>query len=78
MTQTKLVNYKLPVELIKKIESMSSGNKTALVIGLIEQAISMRSIDEQTRSFMYEGAKQSPSIDYSNKAMRNLIDGLHI
>jgi hypothetical protein len=76
--ETKLVNYKLPVDMIKQIEYMSEGNKTALVIDLLKQAIAMRNVNEQTRDYCYEGAKLSPSIDYSNKAMRNLIDGLHI
>lgn len=76
--ETKLVNYKLPVDLIKQIEEMSQGNKTALVADLLKQAISMRNINEQTRDYMYEGAKKSPSIDYSNKNMRNIIDGLHV
>tara|TARA_R110002167_G_C12706374_1_gene654708 strand:+ start:16953 stop:17186 length:234 start_codon:yes stop_codon:yes gene_type:complete len=76
--ETKLVNYKLPVELIEQIEELSKGNKTALVIDLLKQAIAMRNVDDQTRDYCYEGAKKSPSIDYSNKAMRNLIDGLHI
>jgi hypothetical protein len=76
--ETKLVNYKLPVDLIKQIEELSTGNKTALVIDLLKQAISMRSVNELTRSYMYDGAKDSPEMDYSNTAMRNLIDGLHI
>ena len=76
--ETKLVNYKLPVDLIKQIEELSTGNKTALVIDLLKQAISMRSIDEVTRGYMYDGAKRSPDMSYKNKDIRNLIDGLHI
>jgi len=76
--ETKLVNYKLPVDLIKQIEEMSTGNKTALVIDLLSQAISMRSVNEQTRDYMYEGAKKSPSVDFSNKGLRNIIDGLWV
>lgn len=76
--ETKLVNYKLPVGLIKQIEEMSNGNKTALVTDLLKQAVAMRNVNEQTRDYMYEGAKNSPSIDYSNTNMRNIIDGLHV
>jgi len=76
--ETKLVNYKLPVELISQIEDMSKGNKTALVIDLLKQAISMRNVDEQTRDYMYEGAKKSPSVGMDHKSVRNIIDGLHI
>ena len=76
--ETKLVNYKLPVDLIGQIEELSTGNKTALVIDLLKQAISMRNVDEQTRHFMYEGAKTAPKMDFSNKGIRNVIDGLHI
>ena len=76
--ETKLVNYKLPVDLIGRIEDLSEGNKTALVIDLLKQAIAMRSIGEQTRDYMYEGAKKSPSMDFSNKSIRNVIDGLWI
>ena len=54
--ETKLVNYKLPVELIEQIEELSKGNKTALVIDLLKQAIAMRNVDDQTRDYCYEGA----------------------
>ncbi len=76
--ETKLVNYKLPVDLIKQIEDMSNGNKTALVTDLLKQAIAMRSINEQTRDYMYEGAKKSPSVDFSRVGLRNIIDGLWV
>ena len=76
--ETKLVNYKLPVDMIKQIEDMSTGNKTALVIELLQQAISMREINEQTRWYMYEGAKRSPSYEDDPKSVRNVVDGLHV
>ena len=76
--ETKLVNYKLPVELIEQIEELSTGNKTALVIDLLKQAVSMRSVNEQTRWYMYEGAKRSPSYEDNPKSLRNVVDGLHV
>ena len=76
--ETKLVNYKLPVDLIKQIEDMSTGNKTALVVDLLKQAISMRSVNEQTRYYMYEGAKKSPSVDLGSKGLRNILDGIWV
>tara|TARA_R110001606_G_scaffold126496_2_gene260310 strand:+ start:979 stop:1212 length:234 start_codon:yes stop_codon:yes gene_type:complete len=75
---TKLVNYKLPNDLISKIETMSTGNKTALVIDLLEQAIAMRSVKDQTRWYMYEGAKRAPDFNDDHVALRNVLDGLHI
>ena len=80
--ETKLVNYKLPVDLIEKIEGISKatskGNKTATVAELLEQAIAMRNVNEQTRWYMYEGAKRSPSKDDSPEGVRNIVDGLHV
>lgn len=77
--KTKLQNFKMPVDLIEKIESLvDGGNKTALVNSLIEQAISMRSVNDQTRHYMYEGAKKSPSFNHGNIEVRAVIDGLHI
>jgi hypothetical protein len=75
---TKLVNYKLPVDLIEQIEGLSTGNKTALVIDLLKQAVSMREVNEQTRWYMYEGAKRSPSYEDNPKSLRNVVDGLHV
>lgn len=76
--ETKLVNYKLPLDIIKKIEEMSDGNKTALVTDLLTQAISMREVNEQTRWFMYEGAKKSPSYEGDPVSVRNVVDGLWV
>ena len=76
--ETKLVNYKLPVELIEQIEELSKGNKTALVVGLLKQAISMRNVNEQTRWYMYEGAKKSPSYNDDPISLRNVVDGLYV
>lgn len=76
--ETKLVNYKLPVDLIAQIEGMSKGNKTALVIDLLKQAVAMRNIDEQNRWYMYEGVKKSPSYNDDPESLRNVLDGLHI
>ncbi len=76
--ETKLVNYKLPVDLIEQIECMSTGNKTALVIDLLKQAIAMRNVGEQTRWYMYEGAKKSPSYEADPVSLRNVVDGLHV
>ena len=75
---TKLVNYKLPTALIEKIEELSTGNKTALVIDLLEQAIAMRDVKDQTRWYMYEGAKRAPDFSDDHVALRNVLDGLHI
>jgi hypothetical protein len=79
--ETKLVNYKLPVDLIKQIEDMSTGNKTALVVGLLKQAICLRGIDESVRMDMYGAAKENIFNAFGEptpKEVRNLIDGLHI
>ncbi|HHZ70480.1 MAG TPA: hypothetical protein EYN67_11025 [Flavobacteriales bacterium] len=77
--KTKLQNFNLPVDLIKNIENIGGLNsKTSTVISLLEQAISMRSVDEQTLNYMYEGAKQSPSFNHGNKEVRAVIDGLNI
>ena len=77
--KTRLQNFNMPVDLIDSIEALANGsNKTALVIDLIKQAICMRSVDEQTRDYMYEGAKKSPSFNHGNKEVRAVIDGLHI
>jgi predicted YcjX-like family ATPase len=79
--ETKLVNYKLPVDLIEQIEGLSTGNKTALVISLLKQAIHLRSVREEVRIDMYEAAKKSRldlGLDFSVRELRSLIDGLHI
>tara|TARA_R110000772_G_C12997740_1_gene407836 strand:+ start:226 stop:477 length:252 start_codon:yes stop_codon:yes gene_type:complete len=82
--ETKLVNYKLPVDLIEQIEELSTGNKTALVTELLKQAICLRSIDEGVLMSMYSAAKNHRVKDrgifgeYSPKELRVLIDGLHI
>ena len=79
--ETKLVNYKLPVDLIEQIEGLSTGNKTALVIDLINQAICLREVKEEIRLDMYSAAKKSISKrghDFSPKELRKLIDGLHV
>lgn len=76
--ETKLVNYKLPVDLIEQIAELSTGNKTALVIELLKQAVSMREVNEQTRWYMYEGAKRSPSYEDNPKSLRSVVDGLHV
>ena len=77
--KTKLQNFNLPGDLINDIENIIGGNyKTSTVISLLEQAIAMRSVDEQTRDYMYEGAKQSPSFNHGNKEVRAVIDGLNI
>ena len=78
---TKLVNYKLPVDLIEQIEGLSTGNKTALVIDLLRQAICLRSIHESVRLEMYSTAKQNIFEVFGEptpKEVRVLIDGLHI
>lgn len=79
---TKLQNFKLPVELIEKIESLNGeGNKTALVVDLLNQALSIRSIEDQQREFMYVGVKRYFSerdIFIDPKLSRNIIDGLWI
>lgn len=83
--ETKLVNYKLPVDLIKQIEEISTGNKTALVIDLLRQAICLRSLNEGMRLNMYGAAKNYRETDeslfgddFTAKELRTLIDGLHI
>jgi hypothetical protein len=79
--ETKLVNYKLPVDLIEQIEGLSTGNKTALVVGLLKQAIHLRTVSEEIRIDMYEAAKKSRvnlGLDFSVSELRSLIDGLHI
>jgi len=77
--ETKLVNYKMPIDLIEQIEEMSSGNKTALVIDLLKQAISMRKVNDDVRLSMYLGAKQSHEFNNAdNKQVRNIIDGLWV
>ena len=79
--ETKLVNYKLPVELIEQIEELSKGNKTALVVDLLKQAIAMRNVDSALREGMYISAKKhasNTSLLDSHIDIRNLIDGLHI
>lgn len=79
--ETKLVNYKLPVDLIKQIEDMSKGNKTALVTDLLKQAICLRSIHESVRMEMYSAAKSNIFEVFGEptpKEVRVLIDGLHI
>jgi len=79
--ETKLVNYKLPVDLIGQIEDLSEGNKTALVISLLKQAMSLRTFNDTVREFMYVAAKREiyeQSGEPSSKELRNLIDGLHI
>ena len=79
--ETKLVNYKLPVELIEQIEEMSKGNKTALVTDLLKQAISMRDVDIALREVMYVSAKNSSlscGLLDDHISIRSLIDGLHI
>lgn len=79
--ETKLVNYKLPVDIIEQIEELSTGNKTALVIDLLKQAIAMRNVESALREGMYMAAKKhasTTSLLDSHVDMRNLIDGLHI
>ena len=81
--ETKLVNYKLPLDLIEQIESMSKGNKTALVVELLQQALAMRSISEAERQRMYSAVKRynyetSSQLHECPEYSRNLIDGLWI
>ena len=79
--ETKLVNYKLPVDLIGQIEELSTGNKTALVIDLLKQAICLRGVCEEVRNDMYIAAKKSRckrDFDFSPKELRKLIYVLHI
>ena len=79
--ETKLVNYKLPVDLIEQIELLSKGNKTALVIDLLKQSIAMRNVDEALREGMYISAKKHAlpcGLLDGHKEIKNLIDGLHI
>ena len=81
--ETKLVSYKLPMDLIEDIESMSNGNKTALVIGLLNQAIAMRNIPEDHRHKMYSAIKRdnfesNSDLNEDANYSRNLIDGLWV
>lgn len=79
--KTRLVNYKLPVDLIEDIKEMSEGNKTALVIDLLKQAIAMRNVESALREGMYMSAKEhayGTKLLDSHLDIRNLIDGLHI
>ncbi|MCP3701053.1 MAG: hypothetical protein GY920_21550 [Aliivibrio sp.] len=81
--ETKLVNYKLPLDLIEQIESMSKGNKTALVVELLQQALAMRSISEAERQRMYSAVKRynyetNSQLHECPEYSRNLIDGLWI
>tara|TARA_R110002126_G_scaffold134982_1_gene279118 strand:+ start:577 stop:819 length:243 start_codon:yes stop_codon:yes gene_type:complete len=79
--KTRLVNYKLPVELIAEIKEMSEGNNTALVVDLLKQAIAMRNVESALREGMYMSAKEHASTTRlldSHIDIRNLIDGLHI
>lgn len=79
--KAKLVNYKLPVDLIGQIEELSTGNKTALVVDLLKQAIAMRNVEPALREGMYMSAKKHAAgtkILDSHIDVRNLIDGLHI
>ena len=60
---------------------LTSGNKTALVVGLLKQAIHLRTVSEEIRIDMYEAAKKSRvnlGLDFSVSELRSLIDGLHI
>ena len=79
--ETKLVNYKLPIDLIWQIEELSTGNKTALVVDLLKQAIAMRNVESALREGMYMSAKEHATgtklLD-NHLDIRNLIDGLHI
>jgi len=81
--ETKLVNYKLPLDLIEQIEGMSKGNKTALVIELLQQAVAMRNISETERQRMYSAVKRynyetNSELQECPEYSRNLIDGLWI
>lgn len=81
--KTKLVNYKLPLDLLEEIEAMSEGNKTALVIDLLSQAIAMRKISDTERQRMYSAVKRynaetKSEFEFCPEYSRNLIDGLWI
>ena len=78
---TKLQNFKLPVDLIGQIESLSNGNKTSLVIDLLRQSIAMREVPEDLREQMYIDVKKfrhEINIDDCPKFTRTLIDALNI
>ena len=81
--ETKLVNYKLPVDMIKEIEDLSDGNKTALVVDLLTQALAMRKISDTERQRMYSAVKRynhetNSELQFCPEYSRNLIDGLWI
>ncbi len=78
---TKLQNFKLPVELVERLEKLSEGNKTSLVIGLLNQSIAMREVNDSLLDTMYQAAKQriyDTEMEMTARDVRNIIDGLNI
>lgn len=69
-------------ELISQIQKIAdedhSGNYTAALESLAKQALSMRSVDEDTRWKIYSGGKRFFDGSYDDKLTRKIIDGLHI
>lgn len=67
---------------VKEIaEADYNGVFTAAIESLLNQAITMRSIDQQKRWTMYSAAKNSEHQDSDKEHMkfiRSLVDGLHL
>ena len=55
----KSTTYRLPNDLLREIDLISEGNKTALVISLLRQSLEMRKIPENSREKMYVAGKKA-------------------
>lgn len=76
----KVAKYvKLEDKLVERVQKVAddefSGNWTAALASLADQAIKMRSIDDRSRHVMYEAGKRCKADKHDPRA---LIDGLYI
>lgn len=78
---TKIQNFRLPSDLINKIEPLIKVNKTELVIELLNESLAMRELPLDLREVMYAAAKRyrfETEGEESAKFLRTLIDALYI
>lgn len=78
---TQIKTLRLDDDTISAIQEVAdaehSGNFTAAVKDMVNQASAMRSVDEDTRWKLYSGGKRFAG-EFDDRLTRKIIDGLHI
>jgi DNA-binding SARP family transcriptional activator len=65
-------------ELQKIADQSHGGNATSALEEIINQAVSIRNIDEDIRWQMYNAYQRATSQDGNDRAARNVVDALNI